>query len=121
MISDSEIYCNVDRMDKRLHDYSHVVADDENVIVEKCVNCGKVIRFNKAIEPDGRERIDDKRYAFTHQVWFMQPSHPEFERYYGKYQPRITGSQKQRKERLKEEWKTLLKEERRFAHTTYYT
>ena len=62
------------------HDYSHIVGDDENILVEKCVRCDHVIRFVKS----ERGRIDSVRYAETHMKFFAQPSHPFYEKYYGR-------------------------------------
>ena len=62
-----------------LHNYEETIADTDYVLVERCTNCGHKILFNKV-----GGRIDNKRYLETHQIWFLQPSHRLYERYYGK-------------------------------------
>ena len=66
------------RRDGWFHDYSHTVVDNSEVLVELCIRCGHKIQFNKG----GNGRIDNTRYAETHALWFLQPGHPFFDRYY---------------------------------------
>lgn len=89
-----------------LHDYSETVGDDENLLVEICVRCGHTIRFPKC----ELGRIDNKRYGETHELWFLQPCHKLYEKYYGKAKPELPSKSQQRKDAIE-----LAKEEYRRA------
>ena len=88
-----------------LHDYSITVGEDDKLLVERCVNCGHEIRFVK----DGN-RIDNTRYGESHLLWFLQPNHPLYAKYY-KNKPLILPSKAQKRKEAIE----LAKEEIRRA------
>lgn len=67
--------------DNLYHDYSDLVADTKAEQVERCVRCGHKLIFYKAVNG----RIDNVKYARTHELETMQPEHKEWSRYYGKY------------------------------------
>lgn len=71
------------KKDGGYHDYDNIIADTPKVQVEQCVRCGHKISFNK--KEGGR--IDNKRYLNTHALWFLQPSDPDYRKYYGKFIP----------------------------------
>lgn len=66
--------------DNLLHDYADLVADTPQETVERCVRCGHKVIFKKA----EKGRIDNVKYARTHEFETMQIEHREWERYYGK-------------------------------------
>jgi len=68
--------------DNRLHDYEKQLVNNEEIVVEQCIRCGWKIYFNKR-----NSRIDTKRYAETHRLWFLQPFDPEFKENYGEFIP----------------------------------
>ena len=48
--------------------------------VERCQKCGHKVYFNK----DAKGKIDENRWRQLHKVDFLQISHKDFERVYGK-------------------------------------
>lgn len=70
--------------DRLLHDYGDIIADTPLIIVERCIRCGHRISFPKA----ANGRVDNVKYAQTHELETMQVEHKEWERYYGKLKGR---------------------------------
>jgi len=66
--------------DNLLHDYSDQIADTPQVICERCVRCGHRISFYKA----ANGRVDNVKYARTHELETMQFEDRRWEKYYGK-------------------------------------
>ena len=66
------------RRDGWFHDYSHTEIDNSEALAERCIRCGHKIVFYK----DKAGRIDNDRYLETHALWFLQPGHPFFDKYY---------------------------------------
>lgn len=109
------------RLDGWYHDYSNHIAEDESLVVEGCIRCGHTIRF---VKDKDTGRIDTKRYGETHELFFLQPDHPFFKRYYPDYQappPKNKWAKmsfEERKEQLKED---IGKEASKAIKTTYTT
>jgi Zn ribbon nucleic-acid-binding protein len=79
--------------DNGLHDYSITVGENDNLLVEQCVQCGHKIQFIKSTNG----KTDNIRYGETHQRWFLQPNHPLYRRYYGKPPPPLPSKAEARK------------------------
>jgi hypothetical protein len=99
--------------DGRFHDYSITLGEDDTLLVERCSDCHREIRFPKV-----NGKVDNKRYGQTHLLYFLQPSHPEYTRYY-----KLTKPHKKPKSvaEHRDEVDAFLKEELHFSRVKYYT
>ena len=102
--------------DGRWHAYENIIEDTPDLILEQCVACGHKIQFNKV-----EGRIDNERYLKTHMLWFVQPNHPQYQRYYGQQKPNIPKHGKALAADNQRDMNEIIKEEKKFAKTQYYT
>lgn len=107
------------RRDGWFHDYSNCIIENSEVLVEQCIRCGHRIQFNK----DDKGDVDGKRYGETHELWFLQPNHPFFKKYYPDFKvppPKndfVKKTFEERKAIIAEELNQFAKESRRSTFT----
>lgn len=54
-------------------------------------------------------------------LWFVQPNHPQYQRYYGQQKPNIPKHGKALAADNQRDMNEIIKEEKKFAKTQYYT
>lgn len=61
----------------RFHNYSETIGENDYVLVQICVWCGRRIRFNKS-----EGVIDQRRYQEAHRLDYLQEAERDYSRYY---------------------------------------